>query len=198
MKTHAFPRIRYEFCPGLEVIPYMTPHEARRLFGGAKVRPSHAHGARPMSHGHAPRATWRARRMQPRPCRRSAGTAVDIPAGARCSTSAAAPVRRLGAADRRLLVLARARVRDPAAASSRRRHARGLPRDRAPQVGDRRRRRASSARARAAAARDLDGLASQIDDGDPRPQAQRGDPADDGAHGPQARRAGGRVIGAIR
>lgn len=43
MKTHAFPRIRYDFRPGIEVIPYMTPHEARRLFGGASA-PSHAHG----------------------------------------------------------------------------------------------------------------------------------------------------------
>ncbi len=47
MKTHAFPRIRYDFRPGVEVIPYMTPHEARRLFGGASA-PSHAHG-----HGHS-------------------------------------------------------------------------------------------------------------------------------------------------
>ena len=50
MKTHAFPRIRYEFRPGLEVIPYMTPHEARRLFGGASA-PSHSHG-HAHSHGH--------------------------------------------------------------------------------------------------------------------------------------------------
>lgn len=49
MKTHAFPRIRYEFRPGIEVIPYMTPHEARRLFGGASA-PSHAHGH---SHSHS-------------------------------------------------------------------------------------------------------------------------------------------------
>ena len=49
MKTHAFPRIRYEFRPGLDVIPYMTPHEARRLFGGAGA-PSHSHGH---SHDHA-------------------------------------------------------------------------------------------------------------------------------------------------
>ncbi|WP_120800110.1 urease accessory protein UreE [Thiocapsa rosea] len=48
MKTHAFPMIRYDFRPGLEVIPYMTPHEARRLFGGASA-PSHAHG---QGHGH--------------------------------------------------------------------------------------------------------------------------------------------------
>jgi urease accessory protein len=48
MKTHAFPRIRYDFRPGVEVIPYMTPHEARRLFGGASA-PSSAHGH---EHGH--------------------------------------------------------------------------------------------------------------------------------------------------
>lgn len=49
MKTHAFTHIRYEFVPGVEVIPYMTPHEARRLFGGAGA-PSHAH-AHPTAHG---------------------------------------------------------------------------------------------------------------------------------------------------
>ncbi|PZQ50123.1 MAG: urease accessory protein UreE [Rhodovulum sulfidophilum] len=48
MKTHAFPNITYDFRPGVEVIPYMTPHESRRLFGGASA-PSHAHGH---SHGH--------------------------------------------------------------------------------------------------------------------------------------------------
>lgn len=42
MKTHAFPNISYEFVPGVEVIPYMAPHEARRLFGGASAT-SHAH-----------------------------------------------------------------------------------------------------------------------------------------------------------
>lgn len=46
MKTHAFPHVQYDFRPGVEVIPYMSPHEARRLFGGASA-PSHAHG-----HGH--------------------------------------------------------------------------------------------------------------------------------------------------
>jgi urease accessory protein len=44
MKTHAFPGITYEFVPGTEVIPYLAPHEARRLFGGANATPhSHAH-----------------------------------------------------------------------------------------------------------------------------------------------------------
>ena len=51
MKTHAFPRIRYDFQPGLEVIPYMTPYEVRLLFGGASA-PSHAHG-HSHDHGHS-------------------------------------------------------------------------------------------------------------------------------------------------
>jgi len=45
MKTHAFTGITYEFIPGSEVIPYLAPHEARRLFGGADATPhSHAPG----------------------------------------------------------------------------------------------------------------------------------------------------------
>jgi urease accessory protein len=44
MKTHAFPGITYEFVPGTEIILYLAPHEARRLFGGANATPhSHAH-----------------------------------------------------------------------------------------------------------------------------------------------------------
>jgi urease accessory protein len=44
MKTHAFAGITYEFVPGTEVIPYLAPHEARRLFGGANATPhSHTH-----------------------------------------------------------------------------------------------------------------------------------------------------------
>jgi urease accessory protein len=42
MKTHAFEGITYEFVPGAEVIPYMAPHESRRLFGGAES-PVHTH-----------------------------------------------------------------------------------------------------------------------------------------------------------
>lgn len=42
MKTHAFSGITYEFSPGREVIPYLLPHEARRLFGGANSTP-HTH-----------------------------------------------------------------------------------------------------------------------------------------------------------
>ncbi len=36
MKTHAFERVSYAFVPGVEVIPYLAPHEARRLFGAAE------------------------------------------------------------------------------------------------------------------------------------------------------------------
>ncbi|WP_152053231.1 urease accessory protein UreE [Tautonia marina] len=52
MRTHAFEGISYEFLPGAEVIPYLAPHEARRLFGGADSTPhSHVHGDGP-SHDH--------------------------------------------------------------------------------------------------------------------------------------------------
>ena len=33
MKTHSFEGVTYTFVPGAEVIPYLAPHEARRLFG---------------------------------------------------------------------------------------------------------------------------------------------------------------------
>jgi urease accessory protein len=42
MKTHAFSGITYEFVAGQKVIPYLAPHEARRLFGGADATP-HSH-----------------------------------------------------------------------------------------------------------------------------------------------------------
>lgn len=42
MKTHRFETIRYEFVPGGEVVPYLAPHESRRLFGGAEG-PVHTH-----------------------------------------------------------------------------------------------------------------------------------------------------------
>jgi urease accessory protein len=42
MKTHGFPGVSYYFVTGAEVIPYLAPHEARRLFGGTDI-PSHAH-----------------------------------------------------------------------------------------------------------------------------------------------------------
>jgi urease accessory protein len=42
MRTHDLPGITHEFVPGTEVIAYLAPHEARRLFGGADSSP-HAH-----------------------------------------------------------------------------------------------------------------------------------------------------------
>lgn len=41
MDTHHFEDITYTFEPGMSVIPFMAPHEARRLFGGANHE-SHA------------------------------------------------------------------------------------------------------------------------------------------------------------
>lgn len=44
MKTHAFEGIEYGFRPGAEVIPYLAPHEARRLFGAAaRAGEGHTH-----------------------------------------------------------------------------------------------------------------------------------------------------------
>lgn len=48
METHNIPGITYEFQKGQDVIPYMAPHEIRRLFGGASHE-SHAHTH---DHGH--------------------------------------------------------------------------------------------------------------------------------------------------
>ena len=47
MKTHALQGITYEFAQGSDVIPYLAPHESRRLFGGAED-PVHSH-----SHSHS-------------------------------------------------------------------------------------------------------------------------------------------------
>lgn len=48
MDTHHLEGVRYEFQPGREVIPYMAPHEIRRLFGGA----SHGSHSHEHEHGH--------------------------------------------------------------------------------------------------------------------------------------------------
>ena len=49
MRTHAFPDITYDFHPAEVAIPYLLPHEARRLFGGADQgsvdMSHHVHGA---------------------------------------------------------------------------------------------------------------------------------------------------------
>jgi urease accessory protein len=51
MKTHAFQGVTYEFIPGSEAIPFLAPHEARRLFGGAED-PLQAHRDQPHAHPH--------------------------------------------------------------------------------------------------------------------------------------------------
>ena len=42
MNTHRFEGVKYEFVPGGEVVPYLAPHESRRLFGAAEG-PVHTH-----------------------------------------------------------------------------------------------------------------------------------------------------------
>lgn len=44
MKTHGFEGIQYGFVPGSEIVPYLAPHESRRLFGAAEgAVHSHSH-----------------------------------------------------------------------------------------------------------------------------------------------------------
>lgn len=50
METHHIEGITYEFQKGLEIIPYLAPHEIRRLFGGAGHE-SHSH-VHPHEHCH--------------------------------------------------------------------------------------------------------------------------------------------------
>lgn len=49
METHHIEGITYEFQKGMEIIPYLAPHEIRRLFGGAGQE-SHSH---PHTHSHS-------------------------------------------------------------------------------------------------------------------------------------------------
>lgn len=47
MATHRFENISYEFVSGRNVVPYLAPHESRRLFGGAEgAVHSHTHESR--------------------------------------------------------------------------------------------------------------------------------------------------------
>lgn len=50
LETHHIPGITFEFEKGLDVIPYLAPHETRRLFGGAGHE-SHSH-EHTHDHGH--------------------------------------------------------------------------------------------------------------------------------------------------
>ncbi|MDE5807988.1 MAG: urease accessory protein UreE [Muribaculaceae bacterium] len=51
METHHLEGVEFEFQKGLEIIPYLAPHEIRRLFGGAGHE-SHAHGEDGHHHHH--------------------------------------------------------------------------------------------------------------------------------------------------
>ena len=60
METHHIEGIKYDFQKGVEVIPYLAPHEIRRLFGGAGHEShshEHDHGrivhAHEHNHGHS-------------------------------------------------------------------------------------------------------------------------------------------------
>ncbi len=54
METHHLEGITYEFQKGLEIIPYLAPHEIRRLFGGAgQESHAHVHPEPGCHHGHA-------------------------------------------------------------------------------------------------------------------------------------------------
>ncbi len=43
MQTHNFEDIDFSFHPGAQIIPYLAPHEIRRLFGGAEHASTHSH-----------------------------------------------------------------------------------------------------------------------------------------------------------
>jgi urease accessory protein len=46
MQTHAFEHIFYSFRPAQQIIPYLTPHEVRRLLG-ANYNNEHHHATSP-------------------------------------------------------------------------------------------------------------------------------------------------------
>ena len=57
METHHLEGITFDFQTGLDIIPYLVPHEVRRLFGGAgQESHSHIHADPNASHGHHPAA----------------------------------------------------------------------------------------------------------------------------------------------
>ena len=169
------PVIAYEFLPGRRVIPYLTPHEARRLFGGADAAIACAlrtdrRRQRPPSSRRTPVLNGQRRSMA-----RSAAILLQF-GDSRCPS---APFRSPMGWSRRpaglvtdaetleafvLTAVRQSAVSDGIALLLAHRAARAA--DLASAGGDR--------------LRDL------------RAQAQRGNTADDGAHGPQAGGAGGR------
>ncbi|MBD5308970.1 MAG: urease accessory protein UreE [Bacteroides sp.] len=55
METHHIEGITFDFEKGLDVIPYLAPHEIRRLFGGAGHEShthTHSHGEEDHHHSH--------------------------------------------------------------------------------------------------------------------------------------------------
>lgn len=52
MRTHHIEGIRFWFQPGREVIPYLAPHEIRRLFGGTGPDSDVHHHHHPEAHAH--------------------------------------------------------------------------------------------------------------------------------------------------
>lgn len=47
MRTHGFEHLPYAFVGGAEIVPNLTPSEARLLFGGAEETDTHVHVASP-------------------------------------------------------------------------------------------------------------------------------------------------------
>lgn len=53
METHHIEGISFDFQTGMDIIPYLAPHEIRRLFGGASQEShTHEHFSSNHSHGH--------------------------------------------------------------------------------------------------------------------------------------------------
>lgn len=52
MQTHHLEDVEFTFEEGTEVIPFMAPHEIRRLFGGASHDNHHIHGDHAEAHAH--------------------------------------------------------------------------------------------------------------------------------------------------
>ena len=52
MKSHPIEGLEYEFRPGSEIIPYLSPHELRLLFGGSTEQCYHNHNHSHNEHHH--------------------------------------------------------------------------------------------------------------------------------------------------
>lgn len=52
MKSHPIEGLEYEFRPGSEIIPYLSPHELRLLFGGSTEQCHHNHNHSHNEHHH--------------------------------------------------------------------------------------------------------------------------------------------------